>query len=132
MPQSTDPIMAFGSAGDESLVMPGSMRRTLALTVADGPLAIRSDESHLSPADASIEQLILNLSMSYRRQRLPAQNVHPSPSSDRDPLHDVPSDLPPPPIVDPRGPRVGVAGQVLDVFKRDVLLQEVGHGCHSE
>jgi hypothetical protein len=29
--------------------------------------------------------------------------------SDRDPLDDVPRDLAPPPVVDPRGPRVGMA-----------------------
>src|SRR5512135_3067529 len=48
--------------------------------------------------------------------------------SDRDPLDDIPRDLPPPPVVDPGGPRVGVAGQVLHVLERRVLLEEIGHG----
>jgi hypothetical protein len=41
--------------------------------------------------------------------------------SDRDPLHDVPRDLPPSPVVDSRGPCVGVPGEVLHVLQRHVL-----------
>jgi hypothetical protein len=52
--------------------------------------------------------------------------------SDGNPLHNIPRDLAPPPVVDSSGPRVGVAGQVLHVLQRHVLLQKVGHRRHPE
>jgi hypothetical protein len=45
-----------------------------------------------------------------------------------DPLHDVPRDLPPPPVVEPRGSRVGGPGQVLHVLQGHGLVQIVPDG----
>ena len=52
--------------------------------------------------------------------------------SDRYPLDNVPGDLPPSPVVEPRGPRVSMPGQVLDVLQGYVLFQEVGNRRHAE
>ena len=52
--------------------------------------------------------------------------------SDRDPFDDVSRHLAPPPVVDPRRPRVGMPRQVLHVLERDVLLEEVRHGRDAE
>ena len=54
------------------------------------------------------------------------------PRSDRDPLDDVARHSPPPAVVELGRLRVRVSGQVLDVFERDVLLEQVGHDEHTE
>ena len=46
-------------------------------------------------------------------------------TSNGGPLDDVAADAPPAPAVDLRGAGMGVAGQVLDVLKRHVLVHEV-------
>lgn len=52
--------------------------------------------------------------------------------SDRDAFHDVPRHRPSPPVVEPRGPWGRMAGQVLHLLQRRVLLQQVGDRRHSE
>ena len=52
--------------------------------------------------------------------------------SNRNPLHDVAGDLLVAAVVEAGGARVGVAGQALDVFEGQALLQEVGDGCDAE
>ncbi len=47
--------------------------------------------------------------------------------SNRNPLHDIARDAPAPAIVNLGGPGVGVAGEVLHVLQRDVLIEQVGH-----
>ena len=45
--------------------------------------------------------------------------------SNRDPLHDVPRDLLPPPVVEPRGSRVSVPGQVPHVLQDSDALHPI-------
>jgi hypothetical protein len=48
------------------------------------------------------------------------------------PLDDVARNLASPPVVDPGRAGVGMASEILNVFERDILFQEIGHGCHSK
>ncbi len=41
------------------------------------------------------------------------------------PLHDIPADFALAPVIETGGTRIGVAGQMLHVLARDVLLQEI-------
>ena len=52
--------------------------------------------------------------------------------SDRNPLDDIPSYPPLATVVEPRGTWVGVAGQVLHVFQRYTLGEQVGDRGSSE
>src|SRR5215469_5037115 len=52
--------------------------------------------------------------------------------SNRNPLDDVPCHLPLPAVIEPRRPRVGMASQVLHVFERHTLSQQIGDGRHAE
>ncbi len=47
--------------------------------------------------------------------------------SNRNPLHNIPRHPPPPAIVKPGRSRIRVAGQILDVFHGDALVQQVGN-----
>lgn len=51
--------------------------------------------------------------------------------SNRNRLHDIPADLALAPVVEIRGVRVGVPGQVLYVLARHILLQRVGNVRNS-
>ncbi len=47
-------------------------------------------------------------------------------------LHYIPGDFALPPIIQPRGPRVRMIGQVLHIFQSHPLLQECRDGGHAE
>jgi len=53
-------------------------------------------------------------------------------SSHRNPLHNIPCNLPFSPVVKSRRTRIGVPGQALHVFEGDALLQQVGNGGDAE
>ena len=50
----------------------------------------------------------------------------------RNPLHDIPSHFSPAPVIQPGRSWVGMISQVLHVFKRYTLGQQVCDGCHSK
>lgn len=52
--------------------------------------------------------------------------------SDRYPLHNLTGDLLVPPVVELGGTGVSVAGEALDVFKRDALCEQVGDDGDAE
>jgi hypothetical protein len=52
--------------------------------------------------------------------------------SDRNPLHDIAGHAPAPAIVNLGGPGVGVAGEVLNVLPRHVLIEQIGHHRYPE
>ena len=49
-----------------------------------------------------------------------------------DAFHDVTSDFAIPSVVKPRCSRVSVSGQILHVFKRNTLAEQIGDRCDSE
>jgi hypothetical protein len=52
--------------------------------------------------------------------------------SNRNPLHDIPRHAPPSAIVNLRGPRVRVPGEVLNVLEGHVLIEQIRHDRDPE
>jgi len=53
-------------------------------------------------------------------------------ASDRNPLHYIPCHVPPPAIVNLRGPRVRVPGEVLSVLGGHTLIEQICHDRNPE
>jgi hypothetical protein len=68
------------------------------------------------------DAIILSGTVNRPRRKKTLQNSN---SSNRNPLHDVPGDLLLPAIVEPRGARVGVAGQMLHLFEGYALFEQI-------
>ena len=107
-----------------------------------------ADDSDLEEV-YNTERNLLYVACTRARDRLMVSGVSPASEflddltearrvpSDRDPLHDVPTDLPVPAVVKPGRPRVGVAGEPLPPsprmpVQRDALFQQVGDDGHPE
>ena len=62
----------------------------------------------------------------------PVESIENDAALNRNPFHNIPADFPLPPVIEPGGARIGMPGEALDVFERDVLLQQVGDGVMAE
>ena len=60
------------------------------------------------------------------------QSAAPFAISNRNPLDDIARHAPAPAIVNLGGPGVGMAGEVLHVFQRHVLIEQIGHNRDPE
>ena len=54
------------------------------------------------------------------------------PQSNRNTLDDVAGDFPVAPVVEARGPRIGMAGEALHVFEGHALFEQVGDCGYPE